>query len=71
MVREIIWTKRANHKFNGILDYIELEWGEQVTRSFVKRTYEIIQLISEHPELGTLENHERNIRGFLLTKLFY
>jgi plasmid stabilization system protein ParE len=74
MVREIVWTKRANYKFNTILEYLELEWGERVTRNFIKRTYDIIQLISENPELGTLENQERNIRGFLLTKhnrLFY
>lgn len=74
MVREIVWTKRANYKFNTILEYLELEWGDRVTRNFIKRTYDIIQLISENPELGTLENHERNIRGFLLTKhnrLFY
>ncbi len=74
MVREVIWSKCANHKFNGILTYLELEWGDQVTRNFLQRTFEIIQLISEHPELGTLENSERNIRGFLLSKhnrLFY
>jgi plasmid stabilization system protein ParE len=55
MVREIIWTKRANHKFNRILEYLEQEWGEQVTRNFIKRTYEILQLISEQPEVGTLK----------------
>lgn len=74
MVREIVWTKRANYKFNTILEYLELEWGYRVTRNFIKRTYDIIQLNSENPELGTLENQERNIRGFLLTKhnrLFY
>jgi plasmid stabilization system protein ParE len=74
MVREIVWTKRANYKFNTILEYLELEWGDRVIRNFIKRTYDIIQLISENPELGTLENQERNIRGFLLTKhnrLFY
>ena len=74
MVREIVWTKRANYKFNTILEYLELEWGDRVTRNFIKRTYDIIQLNSENPELGTLENQERNIRGFLLTKhnrLFY
>jgi plasmid stabilization system protein ParE len=74
MVREIVWTKRANYKFNTILEYLELEWGDRVTRNFIKRTYDIIQLNSENPELGTLENQEPNIRGFLLTKhnrLFY
>jgi plasmid stabilization system protein ParE len=74
MAKKIIWTKRANHKFNSIIDYLEQEWGSNVTRNFVKRTYTIIDLISDMPELGPLENPEKMIRGFLLTKhnkLFY
>jgi plasmid stabilization system protein ParE len=74
MAKRIVWTIRANHKFNKIIDYLELKWGQQVTRNFVRTTYEIIDLISDQSELGTLENQERMIRGFLLTKhtrLFY
>lgn len=63
MVKEIIWTKRANNKFNKIIDYLEREWGENVTRNFVKKTYDIIELISDQPELGTMENPEKSIRG--------
>jgi plasmid stabilization system protein ParE len=74
MAREIVWTKRANNKFNKILEYLELEWGSQVTKNFVIRTYTILDLIADQPEIGSLENQEKNIRGFLLTKhnrLFY
>lgn len=68
MAREIVWTKRANHKFNKILEYLEIEWGHQVTRNFIKRTYDIVNLIADQPEIGSLENPEKNIRGFLITK---
>jgi plasmid stabilization system protein ParE len=74
MVREIAWTKRANYKFNKIIEYLESEWGENVTLNFVRRTYDIISLIADNPEIGTIENKEKRIRGFLLTKhnrLFY
>lgn len=74
MVREIIWTKRANAKFNKIISYLEEEWGEQVTRNFVRKTYDIIELISDQSDLGTIENVDKKIRGFLLTKhnrIFY
>ncbi len=74
MAKKIIWTKRANSKFNKIIDYLEQEWGPRVTQNFVRKTYAIIDLISDQPDLGTLENQERKIRGFLLTKhnrLFY
>jgi len=74
MAKKIVWTKRANGKFNKIIEYLESEWGSSVTLTFVTRTYDIIELISEQSELGTVENSEKNIRGFLLTKhnrLFY
>ena len=74
MAKKIIWTKRANRKFNKIIDYLEQEWGPNATQSFVKLTYDIIELISDQPNLGTLENQAREIRGFPLTKhnrLFY
>ena len=74
MAKKIVWTKRANSKFNKIIDYLEREWGLKVTQNFVKKTYDIIELISDQSDLGTLENSEKNIRGFLLTKhnrLFY
>ncbi|WP_339608475.1 type II toxin-antitoxin system RelE/ParE family toxin [uncultured Roseivirga sp.] len=74
MARKVIWTKRAIHKFNKIVDYLERDWGDNVTRNFVIKTYDIIELISDQSELGTLENQEKQIRGFVLTKhnrLFY
>jgi plasmid stabilization system protein ParE len=74
MAKKIVWTKRADTKFNSIIEYLEQEWGPNVTRNFVNKAYDIIDLISDQPELGTLENPDRNIRGFLLTKhnrLFY
>ncbi len=74
MAKKIVWTKRANSKFNKIIDYLEEEWGHGVTQNFVTKTYDIIELISDQSDLGTLENSEKSIRGFLLTKhnrLFY
>jgi len=74
MARKIIWTKRANNKLNQVIDYLGKEWGENVTQSFVTRVYAVVELISDYPEIGTVENSTKNIRGFLLTKhnrLFY
>lgn len=74
MAKKIVWTNRANIKFNKIIDYLELEWGNKVTSSFVSKTFNILDLISEHPDLGTMELTDKNIRGFLITKhnrMFY
>ncbi len=74
MASKIIWTRRANLKFNKIINYLEQEWGSGVTETFVRKTYDIIELIADQPNLGTLENKDKKIRGCLLTKhnrLFY
>jgi len=74
MAKKIVWTKRANTKFNKIIAYLEQQWGQNVTQNFVIKTYDIIDLISDQPDLGTLENQDQKIRGFPLTKhnrLFY
>jgi len=36
MAFAIIWTKRADKKFDRILEYLLLEWGEMFFLSFLK-----------------------------------
>jgi plasmid stabilization system protein ParE len=50
------------------LEYLQSEWGENVTRAFVRRTYEFLDLLAELPEIGSMENPEKKIRGFVLIK---
>jgi len=74
MVKTIIWNRRASNSFNAIINYLQGEWGEKVTRNFVVRTYEIIDLLAVNPEMGSVEHFEKQIRGFVITKhntLFY
>lgn len=74
MARKIVWTKRANSNFTSIIDYLEKYWGYKVTKSFIIRTYSIIDLLSKQPYLGSLEKEKEQIRGFLITKhnrIFY
>lgn len=74
MVKEIVWTKRSLTKFNSIIKFLNERWGENVTASFIKKSYHIIELLSHQPFLETLENEKLEIRGFLITKhnrLFY
>ena len=74
MVKIIVWNRRASNSFNSIIKYLQSEWGHRVTQSFVTRTYQIIEYLAKHPEMGTIENAEKQIRGFVVTKhntLFY
>ena len=68
MALTIYWTKQADQKFDQILKYLEEEWGDKVTRAFVRKVYDFLDILSEFPEIGTLENAERNIRGFVIVK---
>jgi plasmid stabilization system protein ParE len=74
MALEIFWSKRADNKFDRILDHISSEWGERVTSAFVKKVYDFLDILVEFPEIGTLENVEKDIRGFVIVKqitIFY
>ncbi len=74
MALKIYWTKRADKKFDQILDYLLVEWGESVAKAFTRKVYDFLDTLSEFPEIGTIENKEKGIRGFTIIKqvnLFY
>jgi plasmid stabilization system protein ParE len=74
MAKTIVWNRRASDSFNAIIQYLENEWGEKVTGDFVNRTYHILDLLAINAEMGPIEHHEKQIRGFVITKhntLFY
>jgi plasmid stabilization system protein ParE len=51
-----------------------IEWGEGITKSFVKKVYDFLDILAEFPEIGTIENKERGIRGFTIIEqinIFY
>jgi len=68
MALKIIWSKRADQKFDKIIAYLNEDFGEGVTKTFVKKVYDFLDILSEFPELGSIENRERGIRGFTIVK---
>jgi plasmid stabilization system protein ParE len=74
MALRIQWSKRADQKFDKILEYLILEWGEIVTQNFVGKVYGFVDFLAEYPDIGTIENREKGIRGFTINKqinIFY
>jgi len=74
MALEIQWSKRADKKFDLIIGYLLVEWNERVTKSFVQKVYDLIDVLAEFPEIGTIEHKEKGIRGFTIIKqinIFY
>ena len=74
MALEIRWSKRADKKLDTLIEYLLIEWGQQVTKEFIGKVYELIDIIADFPELGMIENKEKTIRGFTIVKqisIFY
>jgi len=74
MALRIRWSKQADKKFDQIIEYLLVEWNEQVTEAFVKKVYKFIDTLVDFPEIGIIENKEKAIRGFTIVKqisIFY
>jgi plasmid stabilization system protein ParE len=71
---EIFWTKRADKKLGKICDYLYEVWGEKSCRNFKQRINQVVNLLSDFPNIGTMEVNKRKIRGILVVrqvKMFY
>ena len=74
MALKIVWTKRARSKFDQIITRLVEEWGEKSAKQFIGKVFDFLEILSEFPEICSLENKENNIRGFTIVKqvnLFY
>lgn len=74
MALEIRWTTKADTKLDQLIVYLETEWGESVVKAFMKKLYDFLEILSEFPEIGSMQYEEKRIRGFALTKqvtIFY
>jgi hypothetical protein len=50
------------------------KWGENSFKNFTKKVFDFLDLLVEYPLIGTIENKELDIRGFVIVKqltLFY
>lgn len=68
MALAIVWSTRASLKFDQIISYLLDEWGEKAAKEFYFRVFDFLDTLSEFPEIGSIENKEKNIRGFTIVK---
>lgn len=74
MALTIVWSKKADQKFDSILEFLESKWGDKTVKLYIKKVFDFLDTLVLFPEIGTIENKELNIRGFVVTKqltLFY
>lgn len=68
MALQIVVNKRAEINIDKTLSYLNSEWSEKIAGEFIENLFNIIELLSLFPELGTIVDDEKDIRGFLLVK---
>lgn len=68
MALKIFWTKRASNNFDTILNYIEEEFGESSAKAFALKVHNFVENLQDFPELGSIQNIEQEIRGFVIVK---
>lgn len=68
MALEIEWSRRADRKFDRILEYLQENWGEKTTRAFVLKVYDFLDILKEYPLIGSIENKNEEVRGFTIVR---
>ena len=74
MALEINWSKKADKKFDKIIEHLTKKWGENAAKAFVKKVFEFLDILSEFPLIGSIEKRDLNIRGYVIVKqitIFY
>ncbi len=74
MTKEIIWSPAAEKDFETILEYLQLKWSNRITRRFINKVDDNIEMIVEDPKIFPVINVELQIRKTVITKqntLFY
>jgi len=71
---KIVWTKKADSSFNGIIDYLLDRWTVEIAASFFDLVEHTIQLIKKNPEMFKVSEYDRQSREAFITKhttMFY
>ncbi len=51
MAYEIVWLPKAEQRFDEIIEWLRVNWTEKEIANFVARTIQVLELISNNPEL--------------------
>lgn len=65
MNREIIWSPAAEKDFESILEYLQHKWSNRISRRFINKVDDNIELILEDPKIFPVINTELGIRKAL------
>jgi plasmid stabilization system protein ParE len=61
MALKIVWSKRASIKFDQIVTFLNDEWSKKSAKQFIAKVFDFLEILSEFPEIGSVENKEKII----------
>lgn len=70
----VIWTRKADRSFNGIVAYLLDIWNIEIATRFVDKVDHTIKLIIKNPEMFKVSEYDAASREALITKhttMFY
>lgn len=65
---KVIWTPEAAETFKLNIDYLQVEWEDQVALNFLIRVEEVVETIKSNPEIFSSINKKDNIRRCVVVK---
>lgn len=70
----VVWTRKAESSFTGIVDYLLELWGVEVASDFVNNVEDTIELITKNPKMFKVSEYDQRSRAGFITKhttMFY
>lgn len=74
MAHKIKFTTRANEELDKILEFLEENYSFDTAAELLLKVYDVMDMLSNFPFIGSKEIPEKNIRAIIITKhlkLFY
>ena len=66
--KPLIWSPEADFDLEGILNYLENNWTENVISDFLNELFKILDWITENPQIFMESSKKSQIRKFVLSK---
>ncbi|MEO8111414.1 MAG: type II toxin-antitoxin system RelE/ParE family toxin [Ginsengibacter sp.] len=68
MEKKIVYTKNFETSVNSTKDWLEKQWSFEMAEKFILELYELVNLISTQPKIGSVSQREKSVRKILLSK---
>lgn len=68
MARQIVWNRRASEAFDNIVNFLEKNISEKEAAKFVIRVDNLLEKLSQYPEIGRKTKHKKTIRHYRIDK---